>query len=404
MPALENFPPTRTAALERLAEFVPKAGRAYAAGRNTDAGPGAHSAVSTLSPYIRCRLITEPDVLEAVLGRHSAPAAEKFVQEVFWRAYWKGWLELRPAIWIDYLAELNRDWDDVQTQSGLRDRWATACRGDTGIDCFDFWAQELVDTGYLHNHARMWFASIWIFTLRLPWTLGADFFLRHLLDGDPASNTLSWRWVAGLQTRGKTYLARASNIAKYTDGRFAPSRGQLAAEAVPLDAPMPPAPRALPKPGAARSGLRTGFLLHGEDLSPGFALDGLAPDAAFCLTVCPGAGPLRPAGHVAAFRGAAAREAAERWASRLGGEVQASESIEELLEWAAREQLQQIVTPHAPVGPVAALLDRLEKTPDAPPLVQVLRAYDRMAWPHATKGFFPFKERIPRFLEELGLA
>ncbi len=79
-------------------------------------------------------------------------------------------------------------------------------------------------TGYLHNHARMWFASIWIFTLRLPWELGADFFLRHLLDGDPASNTLSWRWVGGMQTMGKTYLARADNIATL-HGRAVPARG-----------------------------------------------------------------------------------------------------------------------------------------------------------------------------------
>ena len=68
----------------------------------------------------------------------------------------------------------------------------------------------------------MWFASIWIFTLRLPWALGADFFLRHLIDADAASNTLSWRWGAGLQTVGKTYLARTENIARYTNGRFAP--------------------------------------------------------------------------------------------------------------------------------------------------------------------------------------
>ncbi len=88
--------------------------------------------------------------------------------------------------------------------------------------------------GYLHNHARMWFASIWIFTLRLPWVLGADFFMRHLCDGDPASNTLSWRWVAGLHTRGKTYLARASNIATYTGGRFTPQDHDLAAFAPPL--------------------------------------------------------------------------------------------------------------------------------------------------------------------------
>ena len=107
-------------------------------------------------------------------------------------------------------------------RGGAVGRGAGGGGGATGIDCFDAWARELVATGYLHNHARMWFASIWIFTLRLPWELGADFFLRHLIDGDPASNTLSWRWVAGLQTAGKTYLATAENIARFTGGRFAP--------------------------------------------------------------------------------------------------------------------------------------------------------------------------------------
>ena len=63
----------------------------------------------------------------------------------------------------------------------------------------------------------MWFASIWIHTLELQWELGADFFLKHLLDGDPASNTLSWRWVAGIHTKGKNYIARKSNIEKYSN-------------------------------------------------------------------------------------------------------------------------------------------------------------------------------------------
>ncbi len=85
----------------------------------------------------------------------------------------------------------------------MRARWEQATTGRTGLACFDAWARELLDVGYLHNPARMWFASLWIFTLELPWALGADFFLRHLLDGDPASNTLSWRWVGGLQTPGK---------------------------------------------------------------------------------------------------------------------------------------------------------------------------------------------------------
>ena len=77
----------------------------------------------------------------------------------------------------------------------------------TGIKCFEHWKEELLDTGYLHNHSRMWFASIWIFTLGYSWQSGANFFKNNLLDYCPASNTLGWRWVAGLQTIGKPYIA-----------------------------------------------------------------------------------------------------------------------------------------------------------------------------------------------------
>ncbi|MEO1641156.1 MAG: FAD-binding domain-containing protein, partial [Pseudomonadota bacterium] len=169
------FEPTYTAALTRLQTFVPNAGRTYAARRNYDDSAG----VSTLSPYIRHRFLTEEEVLRATLARHSPSAAEKFIQEVYWRTYWKGWLEMRPSVWTAYKADLNAAWNRVQTESGLRSEWEAACSGETGIDCFDHWANQLTDTGYLHNHARMWFASIWIFTLRLPWALGADFFMRH---------------------------------------------------------------------------------------------------------------------------------------------------------------------------------------------------------------------------------
>ena len=160
-------------------------GRAYASERNYDR-PG-HEDVSRLSPYLRHRIVTEEEVLQAALVRHSASAAEKFIQEVYWRTYWKGWLEMRPSVWTMYQADVTAALNRVQTEGGLRAEWEAACRGATGIDAFDHWARELVETGYLHNHARMWFASIWIYTLNLPWALGADFFLRHLLDGDPAS-------------------------------------------------------------------------------------------------------------------------------------------------------------------------------------------------------------------------
>ncbi|WP_420010636.1 hypothetical protein [Tateyamaria sp.] len=119
--ALTRFPPTRRAALERLSAFVPHAGRDYAARRNYDLGRDGHVGVSTLSPYLRARLMTEAEVVEAVLGRHSPQAAEKFIQEVFWRTYWKGWLELRPAVWIQYKSALKGQMNAVQTQSGLRD-------------------------------------------------------------------------------------------------------------------------------------------------------------------------------------------------------------------------------------------------------------------------------------------
>jgi hypothetical protein len=82
----------------------------------------------------------------------------------------------------------------------------------------------------------MWFASIWIFTLKLPWQQGAAFFLEHLFDGDAASNTLSWRWVAGLQTKGKHYLAKAWNIEKFTQNKF--SNINLNESAEPLEESM----------------------------------------------------------------------------------------------------------------------------------------------------------------------
>jgi len=201
------FPDTRKDALRRLAEFSQKVSR-YSRERNYVV-PG-HTNVSRLSPAVRHRLITETEVAEAVLKRYSFSTVEKFLQEIYWRRYWKSWLAMRPQVWTEYLAEieeLKKGTDMAQAQ--------LISQGEGPIFVMNDFARELIETGYLHNHARMWFAAYWIHTMRLPWQLGADFFYRHLLDADPASNTLSWRWVAGLQTLGKTYLARRSNIEKY---------------------------------------------------------------------------------------------------------------------------------------------------------------------------------------------
>ena len=160
---------------------MPKAGLSYTSKRNYDFGPANHNYVSQLSPFIRRRVLSETEVLSSVLKKHGLSSSEKFVQEVFWRTYWKGWLEMRPSVWSEYQSDLKRLEDQIMTQSGLRRSWEMACEGNTEIDCFDFWAKELKETGYLHNHSRMWFASIWIFTLNLPWQLGADFFLLSLI-------------------------------------------------------------------------------------------------------------------------------------------------------------------------------------------------------------------------------
>ena len=194
------FAPSREEGLRRLQDFVPRSGRAYAASRNHDFGPDVRTNVSLLSPYVRHRLIGEWEIAEAVLSRYALSTAEKFIQEVCWRTYWKGWLEQRPEIWQRYMSDVARLMREVEADPARREAYRRAVCGETGIACFDAWVQELRGTGYLHNHARMWFASIWFYTLKLDWQLGADFFLRHLLDGDPASNTLSWRWVCGLHT------------------------------------------------------------------------------------------------------------------------------------------------------------------------------------------------------------
>ena len=215
-----DFTPTRQAGLNRLNEFIERAGEVYSRCRNYDLGPRNRANVSALSPWIRHRLITETEVLEAVLQVHDFKTAEPFINEVFWRAYFKGWLEQHPTVWPSYQSDLRRQIRSLEKDRRLAELYTNAVAGQTGIDCFDTWANELITTGYLHNHARMWFASIWIFTLRLPWELGADFFLRNLLDGDPASNTLAWRWVAAFKQKGAPISLELQTFQNLPTGAF----------------------------------------------------------------------------------------------------------------------------------------------------------------------------------------
>jgi deoxyribodipyrimidine photo-lyase len=394
----DQFPATRHAGLLRLSTFVSRAGRDYAAGRNADNGPDNRAGVSCLSPYLHHRLITEREVIQAVLAKHSLPAAEKFVQEVLWRTYWKGWLEMRPAVWTRFVEERDRLRTDFPNERAL----AAAESGATGIEGFDDWARELVETGYLHNHARMWFASIWIFTLRLPWTLGADFFLRHLIDADAASNTLSWRWVAGLQTVGKTYLATMENIERFTGGRFAPKG--LAREAVALtESPLePPAP--LPEVLERDIGAPSLLLVTPDDMCPETLFAGCEQIKGALVFAAPG---LSWGERSARFVAGAADDTAERVSAYYHCPARVSHDFDAvgLIEAAEAAKVRQIMTPYAPVGLVADAVRAITPavTGAGIALCQVRRPWDNRFWPHAKKGYFQFKERIPEILREDGL-
>lgn len=399
--------PTRAEGLARLEAFRPSMGARYAKRRNYDLGPGRHDNVSCLSPWVRRRLVTERELVDAALASHGASAAEKFLQEVFWRTYFKGWLENRPSIWTAYRNGLDRDLLAVDADRGLARRVAAAEKGRSGIDCLDAWAEELVETGYLHNHARMWFASIWCFTLGLPWRIGADFFLRHLLDGDPASNTLGWRWVAGLHTKGKNYAAQAWNIAKFTGERFEPTKEELAQNPAPLEEadPLPP-PSAPRMPEAPDPNRPTALLVHEDDCTPEhLGLDFGAMKAMATLRATHARSPREVAPKVADFDAGALADAAVRavnLGAPPGAELQADRPAR-LVEWAKNAGATQIVTPFVPVGPVRDFLDRA--APDLRSagvcLAEIRRDWDTLTWPYATAGFFKVKTKIPKILGEL---
>ncbi|MBO9426276.1 deoxyribodipyrimidine photolyase [Labrenzia sp. R4_1] len=383
-------------------------GRAYATQRNYDRGPGKHTSVSCLSPFIRRRLISEQEVVTAALQNHGLDGAEKFIQEVFWRGYFKGWLERRPAIWTSYQQGLTADLEDLEKNSGLRQAVTRAEAGQTGIDCFDAWVDELVHTGYLHNHARMWFASIWIFTLKLPWRIGADFFYRHLLDGDPASNTLSWRWVAGLHTRGKTYEAQAWNIAKFTGGRFAPESSDFETGVTSLDWSEPNGlPSAQPTRDfvAPEPGKPTALLLTEDDCLPETLIpDGIDLVAAAALTSSDLRSPRPVPDHIRSFEAGALEDAAQRIgqaATRLN-----TASPVPIIEWAAEAGAKQIVIPYVPAGPLKDWLDasRPKLENHGLTLTEIRRPWDDAIWRYATAGFFKVKKEIPNILNRLEIV
>ena len=404
---------TRARALELLADFLPRAGRDYQNNRNLDRGRDGHSFVSRLSPYVRHRILSEEELISNVLTSHSRSAAFKFIQEIFWRTYWKGWLEHRPVVWDRFEVEVQSEFAKLKQVPVKNKIFEQAIGGSTEIAIFNSWVNELKETGYLHNHARMWFASIWIFTLRLPWQLGADFFYNHLLDGDPASNTLGWRWVAGLQTAGKTYLATESNIRKNAAQRLKTipdsERGleRLATQTFEIEDSLTIEEKA---PSSSR------FV----DLSP----VGIEENDAVLVTVEDLSTQWldRAGKHVAIFektddrhseikkkfRQEAIEEVKYRIAenSSVGIEnIKIFESAHEISSWMEEQGLNDLHSSYIPTGEIRSSLAELPTMLESSGhcYYEHLNDYDRTVWPHCRKGFFQLGKSIDSLIDTLGL-
>ena len=385
---------TRREAIDRLSSFIKNGLQNYSSQRNFDFGPQYRTNVSNLSPFIRKRIIHEKEVLNECLKEKKYENIEKFVQEVFWRSYWKGWLEGRPEVWEKYKKSLNELVE--QYKFGIRKKnYHDAMNSRTGIDCFDFWVNELIEFGYLHNHSRMWFASIWIHTLNLPWQLGADFFLKHLLDGDPASNTLSWRWVAGLHTQGKSYLANEDNINKFTQNRFKKKKN------------LSPKPKIFDynvyeyKPRNLETFdqkfKNNTILLNLNNIN----YDKKTFDICFNNNVCWIESMVKNDNSkvVETFN----KKALEDYISTLMKEntkLKIFKDDSDFINYLNKNNCNQIFTFYPSVGRQKDFLDSITKE-NKLNLTFIYDDFDRMCWPHASSGFFKFKKKIPFFLDKV---
>jgi hypothetical protein len=395
--------PEREAGLQCLKEFLPCV-RDYAGQRNHDR-PGELT-TSGLSPYIRYRLIREREVVSAVLAENAYAGSGKFIEEVCWRTYWKGYLEVRPAIWSNYCKQVRNL--PGALSAAQRESWSLARAGKTGIDCFDAWTHQLTTTGWLHNHAP--------------------------------SNTLSWRWVAGLHTEGKHYLATAENIQRYTDGRHYP-HGMLNEDAapIPVDGPwLPgPLPKVSPVSDASLPSLSccpAGLLVTPDDLCPESGELGETPFSSICVF---NAGDVMDriyaSSRVREFINGAVEDTAGRLSRHWGADTRVHKDsvqrvpsvatpshvgrreplrvhtgtlanwVDGVVTWAENENLKSVWLLQPPVGPWQdrmAALRALLRTRDIR-LFEFRRTWDASHWPWARAGYFRFRKGLQDRIGEL---
>ncbi|NNK76769.1 MAG: deoxyribodipyrimidine photolyase [Maribacter sp.] len=197
---IKLFPISFAEILQRVRKIDPIA---YGSTRNYLDG-----AVTYLSPYISRGVISTKDILSEVLIRGYQPAKiEKFIQELAWRDYWQ-------QIWVAKGDAIDSDLKNKQ-QPVSNNALSKAIQDDqTGIEAVDKAIKGFYQTGYIHNHMRMYIASLACNLAQSHWKLPAQWMYYHLLDADWASNALSWQWVAGANSN-KKYIANQDNINKY---------------------------------------------------------------------------------------------------------------------------------------------------------------------------------------------
>ena len=369
------FPTNKNNLLKHLKDFSQNEIVNYSSKRNYDLGT-PHNNVSKLSPFLKRRFISEEEVLRIVLKNNEMKNIQKFIDEVFWRTYWRGWLETHPWVYSDYKSNK----EDVIIPHK------------TGIECFDHWVEELIDTGYLHNHSRMWFASIWIFTLGFSWQSGAKFFEDNLLDFCPASNTLSWRWVAGIQTIGKPYIARAENVKEFTKDRFYP-KNQLK-ENLNLNFENLSNGKALhfnrTKFQLSGNEENIGLLLNKNDLSINQYFDEKSIKYSCCLYVTKHGKKL-----IDNFQNSLHLDICNNV-----DDIILTNNFEQIYEWLKDKKIKNLVIPYETIGnEIFTNKNFLNKLDSLNVNYKFhLRDWDYNAFPHCTKGFFNFKKMISELI------
>ena len=374
----------------KLKGFIENKLSHYKSKRNYDFGELDKNFVSGLSPAIGRRIITEIEIIQEVRKQFNYKDVEKFIYEICWRTYWKGFLEHYPQIWNDYLNDI----DDLKYFK--TSEYCNALDGKTEFSFFNSWVNELRLNGYLHNHTRMWFASIWTFELKLPWQLGAHFFMQNLLDADPASNTLSWRWVAGLHTKGKFYRATPSNISKFTNSRF-PIINQFKNKINPILDPQSYHEKKINFPKFKQNKNTSenhGVIFHEEDLS-----NYNVRENDFILIQRSHFNPYNQNRSIEDFTNKSLKSFTEKFSSYNITYFEWNH-LESIKTWKNKNNIKSISTSYPCVGKLTKPIADAEKYLGIK-FDYYMHDWDRLFWPHSNRGFFKLKKHIKKNIKVL---